>query len=75
ANATKVIVKAEVKDKVLRLSIADNGTGFDTSKVKSKKTLGILGMQERSSMMGGDYSITTTPGKGTTIVVSVPINL
>lgn len=75
ANATKVIVKAEIKDKVMVLSIEDNGAGFDTSNVKSKKTLGILGMRERSSMMGGDYSITTTPGKGTIIVVSVPINL
>lgn len=75
ANATKVIVKAEIKDKAMVLSIEDNGAGFDTSNVKSKKTLGILGMQERSSMMGGDYSITTTPGKGTIIVVSVPINL
>jgi len=75
ANATKVIIRAEAKDKMLVLSIEDNGAGFDVAKVKSKKTLGILGMQERSSMMGGNYSITTAPGKGTTIVVSVPINL
>ena len=75
ANATKVVVKTEVKGKVLVLSIEDNGNGFDISTIKSKKTLGILGMQERSSMMGGEYSITSTPGKGTTIVVSVPINL
>lgn len=75
ANATKVIVRAEARDKMLVLSIEDNGEGFDIAKVKSKKTLGILGMQERSSMMGGDYSITAAPGKGTTIVVSVPLNL
>lgn len=75
ANATKVIIRAEVNDNMLVLSIADNGTGFDVSKIKSKKTFGILGMQERSAMMGGNYSITSAPGKGTTIVVSVPINL
>jgi PAS domain S-box-containing protein len=75
ANATAIIVTAKINNKILELSIEDNGSGFEISKVKSKKTLGILGMQERSSMMGGDFSVNSTPGKGTTIVVSVPINM
>jgi PAS domain S-box-containing protein len=75
ANATKIDVKAETNENNLVLCITDNGDGFDIAKIKSTKTLGILGMQERSAMMGGQYTITTAPGKGTTIVVSVPINM
>jgi signal transduction histidine kinase len=55
------------------MSIADNGKGFDKQKVARKRTLGILGMKERSTMIGGTYEITSSPGHGTTVVVSVPL--
>jgi PAS domain S-box-containing protein len=56
------------------LTIADDGKGFDKEKIADKRTLGILGMKERTSMIGGTYKITSIPGEGTTVVVSVPIN-
>ncbi len=54
------------------LSITDNGNGFDKQKVADKKTLGILGMKERTSMIGGTYEIASTSGKGTTVTVKIP---
>jgi len=41
--------------------------------VIGKKTLGILGMQERTSMIGGTYEISGKPGKGTRVVVTIPL--
>lgn len=54
------------------LSIADDGKGFDKQKIADKRTLGILGMKERTSMIKGTYEIKSSPGKGTTVIVRVP---
>jgi PAS domain S-box-containing protein len=74
ANATKVIVSLEQKDGVLTLTIEDNGQGFEKERIGAKRTLGILGMRERCEMMGGDYTIQSAPGQGTTIAVAVPLD-
>jgi PAS domain S-box-containing protein len=73
AEASKITVKMECKNNMFLLKISDNGIGFDKTKVADKRTLGILGMKERSEMMGGIYDIVSTPGKGTTILVKVPL--
>jgi signal transduction histidine kinase len=54
------------------LVISDNGKGFDVAHVGAKNTLGILGMKERTLMMGGTSEYCSVPGRGTTIRVSVP---
>ena len=72
ANAKKVEVSLQRQNGSLILSIKDDGKGFDREKAANKKTLGILGMEERSFMMGGSYQINSKPGKGTLVVVSVP---
>jgi PAS domain S-box-containing protein len=74
ANANKVNVILEQKDQQLFLSIEDNGQGFEKENIAVKDTLGILGMKERSQMMGGNYEIISIPGKGTTIIIAVPYN-
>jgi signal transduction histidine kinase len=38
-----------------------------------KKTLGLLGMKERTLMMGGRFEINSKPGEGTTIIVTTPL--
>jgi signal transduction histidine kinase len=75
ANAKKVSVSLKRKGGEIVLSIEDDGNGFDKMKVADKKTLGILGMEERSSMMGGKYQINSIPGEGTIVEVSVPFEL
>ena len=74
ANAKKVEVSLQRQNGSIILSIKDDGKGFDREKAANKKTLGILGMEERSFMMGGSYQINSKPGKGTLVVVSVPYN-
>lgn len=72
SDATKVIVSLIQDQKQLILTIKDNGKGFE-EKESAKKTLGLLGMKERSQMMGGQYSISGIQGEGTTVTVIVPL--
>ena len=73
ADATKVTVSLTYEHKNLILNITDNGKGFDKHKIADKRTLGLLGMKERTAMIGGTYDIISTPGKGTAVVVIVPL--
>lgn len=73
AAASKIRISLEEENKYILLTIRDNGEGFDTRKIGGKKTLGLLGMKERTLMMGGEFRIESLPGKGTTLVVTVPI--
>ncbi|MBC7872670.1 MAG: histidine kinase, partial [Ferruginibacter sp.] len=72
SEAKKVTVTLAYKPDSLFLSIADNGRGFDNQKAGDRRTLGILGMNERTSMIAGTYEIESTPGKGTLVSVKVP---
>ena len=59
------------KDSVI-LAIKDNGGGFDTSAPHSG--LGLHSMQERAKSLGGSFSVASEPGRGTRIVVTLPIS-
>jgi PAS domain S-box-containing protein len=72
SGGNKVIVRLQQPDKHLILTITDNGKGFDEKKA-NKKTLGLLGMKERTLMMGGEYNIKGRPGEGTTVTVIIPL--
>ena len=74
SSAKNVSVNFQKNNGSLILSIEDDGIGFDPNRVTDKKTLGILGMKERSLMMGGDYQITSVPDKGTAVVLTIPFS-
>lgn len=73
ANATQVETQVVQNSTELVLTITDNGSGFEVQQVGNKKTLGLLGMRERALMINGHLNITSVPGKGTTIVLTVPL--
>ncbi|HLG39734.1 MAG TPA: HAMP domain-containing protein [Chitinophagaceae bacterium] len=74
AEAKKVSANLEAtKDKIC-FSISDDGKGFDMNTAGSAKTLGLLGMKERAVVIGGNLEINSEPGKGTTIVIEVPLD-
>jgi signal transduction histidine kinase len=56
----------------VRLAIADDGRGFDTRARRADRH-GMLGMGERAAIAGGSLRITSRPGRGTTVRVSVPL--
>ncbi|HYS51605.1 MAG TPA: PAS domain S-box protein [Burkholderiales bacterium] len=57
----------------IRLDVEDDGVGFDVEAARSKKTFGLLGIQERVIMLRGELSIASAPGRGTRVSVSMPI--
>lgn len=71
ANNTAVSLY-QLNDEVI-LKISDDGKGFDAKEISNKRTLGLLGMKERTMMMGGKYEITSVRGKGTTVTVTVSL--
>ncbi|MFI5131191.1 MAG: PAS domain S-box protein [Chitinophagales bacterium] len=75
ANATEITGSISLKESKLILTVSDNGKGFDVTSIGHKKTLGLLGIRERTLMMGGNYGIASMPGKGTTITVTVPLKV
>lgn len=54
------------------LSIADDGRGFDLAAMSAGQTNGLTCMRERVAALGGNFSITTSPGKGTIIDIILP---
>ena len=52
-----------------RLAIRDNGKGFDPESVR-EKSLGLIGIEERALMIGGEARFISAPGQGTTILIT-----
>lgn len=74
ASASQVDIHLKNQRNEFILYIEDDGKGFDMNTVAGKKTLGLLGMKERCSMMQGIFSINSQPLKGTKLEVRVPLS-
>ncbi len=57
----------------LRLSITDNGAGFEIGEPTNDGHFGLRGMQDRVEMIGGQFSLVSTVGRGTSIMLDVPL--
>jgi PAS domain S-box-containing protein len=74
-RASKVYLSIAKKDGSILLSIEDDGVGFKHNGIRSEvKSLGIMIMKERAAMLGGEVHIESSPGKGTHVIVEIPIN-
>jgi signal transduction histidine kinase len=71
ANATKVDIALRLDKDALVLKVQDNGKGIAEREVNHSKSLGLLGIRERVSLLGGKVEITGAPGKGTHVLVSI----
>jgi PAS domain S-box-containing protein len=56
----------------LRLTISDNGAGFDVTRLQVSGGLGLISIQERARMLGADLTIRSSVTKGTTVELRVP---
>ena len=78
AQAGSVLVRLERKDKEAAVFIKDNGRGFEVNEFLApddlKGGIGLLGMQERVSILGGKFSIQSSKGHGTRISVEIPLH-
>ncbi len=72
AQASRIDIILSLRDETLTMLIKDNGSGFDPYKRKAR-SFGLLGIRERALMVGGKARISSKPGKGTRVSVSIPI--
>jgi len=75
AQATRVELSFQKIQGALLIQIKDNGKSFEVERVlnaNTNKRLGLLGMRERVEMLGGNLSVESTPGQGTTIRAQIP---
>jgi signal transduction histidine kinase len=71
ARASITLVGSETD---IRLSIKDSGVGFNPDTIRERRGgLGIISMQERVRLVKGDFAVTSRPGRGVRIDVSVPL--
>ena len=77
SRARKATVTVARRDGSLELAVADDGTGFDVKAIlegpATGKAIGLLGMRERVQILNGKVEIESSPGRGTTVRVSIPI--
>lgn len=69
SRAGNATVKVLPQDESLVVSIEDDGAGFD---VANTKGLGLLGMEERVHQLGGILQVESQPGRGTTVLATLP---
>lgn len=73
ANARHVEVSLRAEDGGLQLAIQDDGIGFDPRLESRRPSLGLTGMRERITLLGGTLDIESAPGSGSLIVAWLPL--
>ena len=78
ANAQNVVVNVEFLDSELKLYIYDDGKGFNVDGIKVNNDdinsgFGLFSMRERVELLSGGFEITSEPGKGTRLNITIPI--
>jgi PAS domain S-box-containing protein len=73
SGARDARVVLERTERAIRLSVSDNGCGFETESGALKKGLGFTSMRERLRLVGGELQISSQPLKGTRVEISVPL--
>jgi signal transduction histidine kinase len=76
AQATAIKIGLLAKNDNLYVEIKDNGIGFDLETTQSsydqRTSLGLINMDERAALVGGQCKIETAPGKGTAVRMQIP---
>jgi len=73
ARATSVSVILRPATAGLVLSVTDDGAGFETGRVSDPLAIGLIGMRERARLIGGSLNVDSSPGKGTSITLAIPL--
>lgn len=74
ARASQVTMKLKRSNNIVTLEVTDNGKGFIFDPVCFAQRNGLQNMRERTQLLQGEFTINSEPGKGTSILVSIPYN-
>jgi signal transduction histidine kinase len=79
SGAAQVILEVKREGAGLRVSLFDNGCGFELEKLRNdpevRRGLGLASMQERVKYLGGSLDIQSAPGRGTRVTAWVPLQI
>jgi signal transduction histidine kinase len=73
AKATRVDIKLRLEGDNLVMNVVDNGAGISQSDLRSSRSLGLLGIRERATILGGIVEIEGIARKGTSVALTVPL--
>jgi PAS domain S-box-containing protein len=73
ARARHVSLSLETLDDSLVLTVADDGRGMSAEQQAGRRSLGLMGIRERTLMFGGSVAFDSAPGAGTRAVVRMPL--
>ncbi len=74
ANAKTVEIFISQHEKFIQLIIKDDGLGFNTNQKRINPAFGLMGIRERTDALKGNFTIHSSPGNGTEINVTIPLN-
>lgn len=73
SRATMLEVVVDWNDGLLRISVADNGRGFDPASVPGQDHYGLQILQDQAASLGGTITVTSQPNSGTVVLLTVPL--
>lgn len=73
ARASTVWVRLDYRPGMISAQVEDDGRGFDRDADRGVESFGLMGMQERVSLLSGEISIKSQKGKGTKVLIKVPL--
>jgi signal transduction histidine kinase len=74
ARPTIISVSLRSSRPNLVLEVRDNGSGIGNERLKTEEGFGFINMRERAKKLNATLDIRTAPGRGTSIIVSLPVN-
>lgn len=73
AAATEATIHLTNHDNNINIIVEDNGTGFTTGNIEEAGGMGLSSITKKTEQLGGALTIDTTPGRGTTIIIDIPV--
>jgi two-component system sensor histidine kinase UhpB len=74
AECSRVRIDLSDAEGVLMLEVSDNGRGLEPGALAKPKSFGLRGLSERAKTVGGWLDVSSRPGAGTTIILSIPLH-
>jgi signal transduction histidine kinase len=72
AEATKAQIHIIFETDEVRIAVEDDGCGFDTHEIKRQQSWGVIGMEERATLLDGKFYLHSGPGNGTMVEIVIP---
>jgi signal transduction histidine kinase len=74
SQATEATIHLTDHGDSINIMIEDNGVGFDRKNIDTADGMGLQNIKKKIVQLGGNLEIDSTPGKGTTIIIDIPVN-